>query len=42
MRYIFIDSKDGVDRAGIVEDDRLVEFHAEKQEKQNLILILLL
>lgn len=37
MRYIFIDSKDGIDRAGIVEDDKLVEFHAEKQEKQNLV-----
>lgn len=37
MRYIFIDSKDGVDRAGIVEDDRLVEFHAEKQDKEKLV-----
>jgi ribonuclease G len=37
MRYIFIDSKDGVDRAGIVEDNRLIEFHAEKQERQKLV-----
>lgn len=37
MRCIFIDSKDGIDRVGIVENDRLVEFHSEKQDKQKLV-----
>ena len=37
MRYIFIDSKDGIDRVGIVEDDRLVEFHSGKQDDNKLV-----
>ena len=37
MRYIFIDSKDGIDRVGIVEDSRLIEFHSEKKEKEKLV-----
>ena len=37
MRYIFIDSKDGIDRVGIVEDDRLVEFHSGRQDDNKLV-----
>ena len=37
MRYIFIDSKDGIDRVGIVEDGRLVEFHLGKQDDNKLV-----
>lgn len=34
MRYIFVDSLDGVNRVGIVEDNRLVEFHLEEHERK--------
>lgn len=34
MSYIFIDSLDGVNRVGIVEEKRLIEFHLEEQEKK--------
>lgn len=34
MRYIFIDSLDGVNRVGIVENNRLVEFHLEEQDSK--------
>lgn len=34
MNYIFIDSLNGVNRVGIVENNRLVEFHLEEQEKR--------
>lgn len=37
MRYIFIDSKDGIDRVGIVENDRLAEFHSGKQDDNKLV-----
>lgn len=37
MRYIFIDSKDGVDRVGIVENNRLIEFHSGKQDNKKLV-----
>ena len=34
MSYIFIDSLDGFQRVGIVENQRLVEYHLEKEEKK--------
>lgn len=34
MSYIFIDSLDGFQRVGIVENNRLVEYHLEKEEKK--------
>ena len=34
MRYIFIDSLGGVNRVGIVEDNRLIEFHLEEQDSK--------
>lgn len=34
MSYIFIDSLDGVNRVGIVEDKRLIEFHLEEQDRK--------
>ena len=34
MRYIFIDSIDGIHRVGIVENNRLVEFHLEEQDRK--------
>jgi ribonuclease G len=34
MSYIFIDSLDGFQRVGIVENHRLVEYHLEKEEKK--------
>lgn len=37
MRYIFIDAKEGIDRVGIVEDNRLVEFHLGKLEHEKLV-----
>lgn len=37
MRYIFIDSKDGVDRVGIVEENKLVEFHSGKQDNKKIV-----
>lgn len=37
MNYIFIDSDHGVDKVGIVEDDRLVEFHSEERGRQKLV-----
>ncbi len=37
MRYIFIDSKDGIDRVGIVENDKLIEFHSEVQDENKLV-----
>jgi len=37
MRYIFIDSSNGLNRVGIVEDDRLVEFHFEKTGEEKLV-----
>lgn len=37
MRYIFIDSKDGIDRVGIVEKNSLVEFHLGKQDDNKLV-----
>lgn len=36
MRYIFIDSLDGINRVGIVENNRLVEFHLEKQDQKTV------
>lgn len=37
MNYIFIDSKDEVNKVGIVEDNRLVEFYSEKVSKKTLL-----
>lgn len=37
MNYIFIDSKDGVNKVGIVEDNRLVEYHTEEISKEKLV-----
>ena len=36
MNYIFVDSKDGIEKVGIVEDGRLVEFYTDEKndEKQ--------
>ncbi|WP_353096630.1 Rne/Rng family ribonuclease [Tissierella praeacuta] len=34
MNYIFIDSLDGINRVGIVENNILVEFHLEEQERK--------
>jgi ribonuclease G len=32
MNYIFIDSKDNIEKVGIVEDGRLVEFYTDKKD----------
>lgn len=32
MNYIFIDSKDGIEKVGIVEDNRLVEFYTDDED----------
>lgn len=37
MNYIFIDSDHGFDQVGIVEDNRLVEFHSEERGKQKIV-----
>lgn len=37
MRYIFIDSSKELNRVGIVEDGRLVEFHFDKKGKEKLV-----
>lgn len=37
MRYIFIDSKDDINRVGIVENNRLVEFHSGKENNKKLV-----
>lgn len=37
MNYIFIDSKDGINKVGIVINNRLVEYHAEEAEKGKLV-----
>ncbi len=37
MNYIFIDSNEKLNRVGIVEDDRLVEFYSEEVENQALL-----
>ena len=37
MNYIFIDSKDGIEKVGIVENDKLVEFYLEYDSKNQLV-----
>lgn len=37
MNYIFIDSKEGINRIGIIEDNRLVEFYTEEVEKESIV-----
>ncbi|NLW22444.1 MAG: Rne/Rng family ribonuclease [Tissierellia bacterium] len=37
MNYIFIDSEEGIDRVGIVEDDKLVEFYMDKKDKRKQV-----
>lgn len=37
MNYIFIDSNEKLNRVGIVEDDRLVEFYSEEVENEALL-----
>lgn len=37
MNYIFISSKDGINKVGIVEDNRLVEFYTEEDNNEKLV-----
>lgn len=37
MNYIFIDSKNGINKVGIVEDDELVEFYTEEEVSEKLV-----
>lgn len=37
MNYIFIDSVDGVNKVGIVEDNRLVEYYTGEENKEKLV-----
>ena len=37
MNYIFVDSKDGVNKVGIVEDNNLVEYYIEEEDKKKLV-----
>ncbi|HLR21973.1 MAG TPA: Rne/Rng family ribonuclease [Tissierellaceae bacterium] len=37
MNYIFIDSNNGINKIGIVEDRRLVEYYTEKEEENKLV-----
>lgn len=37
MNYIFIDSKEGINRIGIIEDNRLVEFYTEEIENESIV-----
>lgn len=37
MNYIFVDSNNGVNKIGIIEDDRLVEFYQEGIEKESIV-----
>ncbi|MDR7870268.1 MAG: Rne/Rng family ribonuclease [Tissierellaceae bacterium] len=37
MNYIFISSKDGTNKVGIVEDNRLVEYYTEEEDYEKLV-----
>ena len=37
MNYIFIDSKDGIEKVGIVEENKLVEFYIDHDDKDQLV-----
>lgn len=37
MNYIFISSKDGINKVGIVEENRLVEFYTEEDNNEKLV-----
>ena len=37
MNYIFISSKDGINKVGIVEDHRLVEYYTEEDNNEKLV-----
>ena len=37
MNYIFIDSVDGVSKVGIVEENRLVEYYTQEENKEKLV-----
>ena len=37
MNYIFISSKDGINKVGIVEDERLVEYYGEEDDNEKLV-----
>lgn len=37
MNYIFIDSVEGVNKVGIVEDNRLVEYYTQEENKEKLV-----
>jgi ribonuclease G len=37
MNYIFIDTKDGVEKVGIVENDKLVEFYLNYENKGQMV-----
>ncbi len=37
MNYIFISSKDGINKVGIVEDHRLVEYYTEEDKNEKLV-----
>lgn len=36
MNYIFIDSQDGIERVGVVEDGQLVEFYMDEEDEEGL------
>ncbi|HZK00667.1 MAG TPA: Rne/Rng family ribonuclease [Tissierellaceae bacterium] len=37
MNYIFISSKDGINKVGIIEDERLVEYYGEEDDNEKLV-----
>ena len=37
MNYIFIDSVDGINKVGIVEENRLVEYYTGEENKEKLV-----
>ena len=37
VNYIFIDSKDGIEKVGIVENDKLVEFYLDNDSENQLV-----
>ena len=37
MDYIFISSKDGINKVGVVENNRLVEFYTEEENDTKLV-----
>ena len=37
MNYIFISSKDGINRIGLVEEGRLVEYYMEEKDSEKIV-----